>query len=163
MSEGIWGHSGVTGGEQYIIAVPDNGAQGMLAVQDWFRDNVPVKDGATGYKLVYGTYKGGERELGILFNAKHWSEVGIAADLDTDKTIGLWGFFRGQESVLILSQSDARDCRPAHLATVCSCCPHLYDLLYIGKLTEVSRETAEYAGSYTFDPSTGCFYTCILP
>lgn len=163
MSEGIWGHSGVTGGEQYIIAVPDNGAQGMLAVQDWFRDNVPVKDGATGYKLVYGTYKGGERELGILFNAKRWSEDGIAADLGTDRERALWWFFRHQETVLILSQADARDNRVAHLATVCACCPHLYDLQYIGKFTEVTRETAEYAVDYTFDPSNGRFYTCILP
>jgi hypothetical protein len=113
MSEGIWGHSGAPGGEKYIIATPDNGSKGMLDVMDWFRDNVPVKNGATGYKLLYGYYKG-DREQSIIFNEKYW---GIQSN-----SVGLWKFFRNQETVLRLGPADARDNRPAVLQPVCSSC-----------------------------------------
>ncbi len=162
MSEGIWGHSGFSGGESYLIATPDNDARGIMDVQDWFRDNVPVKDGSTGYKLVYGLYEG-VREQSILFNARLWSEDGVKGGIDTDKVKGLWGFFKKQKEVLLLGPADARDNRPATLLRVCTCCPHLFSPCDIGKFTEVTKETALEADGYTYDPRTGRFYTCVLP
>lgn len=147
MSEGIWGHSSVIGGEQYVIATPDNGPDGVRAVQDWFAANVPVKNGATGYKLLYGYWKG-EREQPMIFNYRHLGD--------------LMPFFKNQECLLFLGPCDTLDRRPAFFAS-----PSTYDgvhgfhMTYAGKFTEVSEEQAKASDCFTFDPAKGRYYLCI--
>lgn len=147
MSEGIWGHSSQVGGEEYIIATMDN-PKDLPELQDWFRDNVPVIDGATGYKLLYGVWKG-EREQPIMFNAKLWGK--------------LWGWFDNQEAIIVVGKTDARDRRPATFMAPCFNCGHLEPIAALNGdkqqfFVEVEAAEAWAQDGYTFDPKYGRYY-----
>jgi len=132
---GVWGHSSVSGGENYIIF---SSHINLYTVEEILQSE------GIGYKRLKGCYK---------------NQTECAWIVNTNQAVENFLVFRSilsnQESVLLLGPTDARDRRPAAL---------LYfrgDLDYLGLFQSVDKATALAQDAWTFDPSTNTYYIAL--
>jgi hypothetical protein len=98
-----------------------------------------------GYKILHGSYKGAT-ETSYIVNAKYFN------------TLGSWGVFNDQESILVLGPiAWARGPRPATLWFQNSVTRAPVNL---GYFVATPYEDAIRQDAWTYDKSTDTYYTC---
>lgn len=129
----VWGHSGSTGFDNFIIFCVGYNLRKVMAFRSW------ATDAEISFKNLIGCYNG-TMEYSFIVKA--------------DDFIHVEPWTANQESVLWLGHCDARDRRPAKL---------IYQTGYeesLGLMQSCRRETALAQQSWTFDPSTNYYFIC---